>query len=286
MWRLVMNYRYKIINGTLCIFGQYRTDSAPFALFPFGVRDAKSYTSVLSEISEIVGFPLRLYPLDEKMCETLKPFYPNAKSEFQRDFSDYVYNTADLAELAGNKFHKKRNHVNKFISMYGYDYIPITEANLELLDDAINHMFYNCDDNTSQELVDEYNAIHECLYNFSALNLKAAVIKVADNIVAYSIGEKYNADTAVIHTEKADKLYSGSYAFINYEFVRREFSDTLYVNREEDLGIDGLRQAKSSYNPIKLNNVYQMFFKNKEDFYHVKSCNVKQMACSRGWVCK
>ena len=281
MWRKTMNYRYAIIDDSLCIFAKYR-DEAPFMFYPLGSRDIET---TMLKITEQTGFPITMSRLSQRMADQVAPIYPNVIPEFIRGLCDYIYSTAELTELSGKKFHKKRNHVNKFIKTYTYDYITVTNENLDILKNAVVRL-YTDEDKLNSDFVDEYYAINELVNNFDVLGLKAGVITVDGNAVAYSIGEIQNGETALIHTEKADRNFDGAYAAINYEFLRHEFSGTKFVNREEDMGIEGLRQAKTSYNPIAFNNVYSITFKIKEDLNYVKSCNVKQMACSCGRICK
>ena len=281
MWRKAMNYRYAIINDSLCIFAKYH-DSAPFMFFPLGSQDIQS---TMFEITEQFGLPITLRPLSQRMTDQMASLYPDVIPEFRRGLCDYIYDTSDLATLSGKKFHKKRNHLNKFIKTYSYEYIAVTSENIDILKNAAVHL-YTDEDKLDSGLSDEYYAINELINNFDTLGLKAGVITIDGNIAAYSIGEVQNGDTALIHTEKADRNYDGAYAAINYEFIRHEFTGTKFVNREEDMGIDGLRQAKTSYNPIAFNNVYSITFKTKEDLNYVKSCNVKQMACSCRGICK
>lgn len=281
MWRNVMNYKYSIIDDVLCIFAKYR-DSEPFMFYPLGTDNIES---VMIKITEQTGFPLMVRPLCDNMVKQMSALYPKAEVNCRPDLSDYIYSTSELSNLSGKKFHKKRNHVNKFAKTYNYEYITVTSDNLNILKSAVDKL-YTDDDKLNQDFVDEFNAINELVNNFDSLNLKAAVITIDGDIAAYSIGEIQNGDTALVHTEKANRLYDGAYAAINYEFLRHEFTETEFVNREEDMGIEGLRQAKSSYNPIALNNVYSITFKTKEDLNYVKSCNVKQVACSRRGICK
>lgn len=172
-----------------------------------------------------------------------------------RDLFDYVYSTEALIKLTGRRFHSKRNHINTFTSLYDYKYTSIGPHNIALLRKAADSLFTERD---NEDLSDEYGAICTAIDAFEELGLSAGVITVDGKIVAYSIGEKMNHNTALIHTEKADRGYTGAYSIINRDFLREEFSDTLYVNREEDMGIEGLRKAKLSYNPIYFNEVYTL----------------------------
>lgn len=281
MWRDVMNYRYSVIDGALCVCAEYR-DQEPFMLFPLGVKNLKS---TMKKIAERNGFPFTIRPLNQHMAEQISSLYPNIQLEYRRDLSDYIYNTSDLATLSGKKLHKKRNRLNKFIKAYQYEYVTITPDNVDFLKSAVDYL-YTDEEKQNDDFVDENRAINELVNNFASLNLKAGVLTVDGAIIAYSIGEMQNHDTALIHTEKANREYDGAYSAINYEFVRHEFAETSFINREEDMGIEGLRQAKMAYNPIAFNNVYSITIKTKEDLNYVKSSNVKQMACTCGRVCK
>ena len=98
-------------------------------------------------------------------------------------------------------------------------------------------------------LIGEGDATREALLNFEALRIKGAVILVEGKVEAFTLGERLNAQTAVVHIEKANSDIRGLYAAINQQFCEREWSDTTFINREQDLGEPGLREAKLSYNP-------------------------------------
>ncbi len=106
-------------------------------------------------------------------------------------------------------------------------------------------------------LSSEDRGIVEIMKNFQNLDVTAAGIKIDGKLAAFTIGERVSEETAVIHIEKADSSFTGIYQAINYLFLKNEFSDLKYVNREEDLGIEGLRQAKLSYNPVMFGKKYR-----------------------------
>jgi hypothetical protein len=101
------------------------------------------------------------------------------------------------------------------------------------------------------------------LTNFSKLNLKGGVIVLNGVVEAFTFGEKLNEDTAVIHVEKANPDISGIYSAINRDFCRETWSETTYINREEDMGLEGLRKAKESYSPIKMIEKFDVRVKKK-----------------------
>lgn len=165
------------------------------------------------------------------------------------DNDDYVYLADDLISLKGNKFHRKKNHVNKFMKNYDFSYRPldaeIVALSLELQENWCE--VRDCGENPS--LMAEDMAVYEALKHYDILGFKGGAILIDSRVEAFSLGEMLNPDTAVIHIEKANPDIPGLYAAINQMFCQNAFSDALYINREQDLGLDGLRKAKQSYNP-------------------------------------
>ena len=172
--------------------------------------------------------------------------------EHVRDFSDYIYNSEELINLSGKKFHKKKNLLNKFMREYDgrYEYRDISS---EDINDILEFNRLWCENNLAkdaEDMADETRAIELAMNNFDALDLKGGMLLVEDNIIAYTLGSEINRDTFGIQIEKALSEYSGSYQMINNAFAKNNLKDYKYINREEDLGIEGLRRAKMSYNPV------------------------------------
>lgn len=166
-----------------------------------------------------------------------------------RDNFDYVYAVRELIELKGRKFHDKKNRVNRFRTDYEYEYLALTPG---LIEECIAFEHYWCevrDCGKYPGLEKERCAILELLNNFGSLDIKGGIIKTGGKIAALTLGEKMLSDTFVIHVEKAHSHIPGLYQVINQEFLIHEAADCRYVNREQDLGEKGLRNAKMSYNP-------------------------------------
>ncbi|WP_337402089.1 phosphatidylglycerol lysyltransferase domain-containing protein, partial [Porcipelethomonas sp.] len=161
------------------------------------------------------------------------------------------------------KFHKKRNHLSK-INNYNWEFHPMTKNDF---DDCIafSTVSYNnkngYDDRSS---VVEQFAIHTYFTYFDEMELSGGVITIDGQVKAFTIGEQLNSNTLCVHIEKADPDINGLYPAINNEFVKYAAKGLKYVNREEDLGIEGLRQAKRSYNPIFMIDKYNIFILNKK----------------------
>ena len=149
------------------------------------------------------------------------------------------------------KYHKKKNHYNSFINSYNYTIKSINDEKSIL--DCLNLLkkWHKNKNILCEELLCETKEITNLLYNLDFLNLKTIAVYVNNNLAGFSIGEILN-DTAIIHIERCDIKYKGIYAFINREFINKEFRSTKYINREEDCGYPGLRKSKLSYHPINL----------------------------------
>ena len=169
-----------------------------------------------------------------------------------RDNWDYIYEAENLRNLPGNRYRQNRRWLNKFLENYNYDFKILTENEIELCKKLQLEwcILRQCEDD--EELKEEELAIYDALDNFSALGFQGALICVDDKCAAYTFGEMLNPDTMVIHVEKAHMDYEGAYQAINNLFLKNSVEGVIYVNREQDLGVPGLRRAKESYKPIRM----------------------------------
>lgn len=254
-WRHAMNYRVADIDGFPALVGKYRHHT--FNVLPPFYSDKMSPAELLLRVKEDLGAErVRMLPVTADMLGEIKKELPSAEILLSRSLSDYIYLTSDLITLSGKKYHQKRNHLNSFLSKYDHDYIPVRVGDTDaqnLLCKAASELYVP---NGDPDFEDEQIVINELIENFDTLGLVAGIIVCDGEPVAYSIGEKMSEDTALIHIEKANREYSGAYAAINKMFAENEFSDTVFINREEDMGIEGLRKAKLSYKPVRLGEYY------------------------------
>jgi hypothetical protein len=169
-----------------------------------------------------------------------------------RDHFDYVYKTEDLIQLAGRKYHSKRNHLSKFKRTHSFGYAPLGREHVQPCLDLAEEwcQWRRCEEDMN--LLDEWEAVREALNHFDALELRGGVILIGDEVKAFSLGEALNGQTAVVHVEKADPEIPELYSVINQQFCEGSWSGLTYVNREQDLGMPGLRKAKLSYYPDHL----------------------------------
>lgn len=170
---------------------------------------------------------------------------------YDQEDSDYVYYADALMKLSGKKYHGKRNHINAFLKNYSPDvrsYSPEYKDGCLLLQEE----WARARDAEGQDADEEYISIMKALDNFDALELRGIVVLLDDKVAAFTIGEQLNPETALVHIEKAHADVNGLFPYINQQFVERDWADCRYVNREEDMGVPGIRQAKQSYHPAFL----------------------------------
>lgn len=232
----------------------------PRFILPAGEGSYRDVIEELKKYSEAMGYPLRLTGVTENGLEMLTELFPDQFTSFcDRDGSDYIYLKSDLAELPGKKFHAKRNHLARFKEL-DFEFSLITEKDF---DDCILFSVnsYNSSDSADRSFITEQFAINTYFSYFGELGLTGGIIRIGGRTAAVTIGERLSSDTFCVHIEKADKSFNGIYAGINNLFVRSCMDGCKYVNREEDLGLEGLRKAKLSYHPAFILNKYIITFK-------------------------
>lgn len=256
MWRKDYNFSYTIVEDHICLISRSNV-YAPYSFCPIpikGVNDEQKLKKAIRFIEEYFeenGMSLRYARISESCIGKLESVYQDSVTiEPLPHTFDYVYNASDLINLAGKKFSKKRNHISQFMRLYGdYEYVPVTEDNLveckRILDQWADKYEINIDSRNSERF-----ACYDLFDNWNRFtSLKGALIKINGSFEAFTIGELLNPETALIHIEKANTDFHGLYTIINRDFCRNEWSNVKYINREEDLGIEGLRKSKLSYNP-------------------------------------
>ena len=188
---------------------------------------------------------------DSRLADELAPSGKFAIAP-TRDHFDYLYLTGNLIKLSGNRYHAKKNHLNKFRKSYNFSYAPVTPASVP---DCMKVAELWCHARRCHEdldLTDERNAVKAILENFEPLKVTGGMLLVEGRVEAFAIGEMLNPETAVIHIEKANPEIPQAFVVINQQFCEHEWAKVPFINREQDLGNEGLRQAKLSYQPERM----------------------------------
>ena len=228
----------------------------PSYAIPIGIDPVEG----VERLRAIVGGDLRLHGIDDTIKGCLEQRYGDAIrfEEHDGDF-DYLYESETLATLPGKDFHSKRNHISAFSRKYNWQYEPITDDNT---DDVLALSAQWCAEKGNcrdDGLRSERCAIRRLLEHRRTLSVVGGLIRVDGKAVAFTLGSPINDEVFDVHVEKALSEYATAYTVIN-----REFAKTLtayrYLNRENDMGIPGLRKAKESYRPAILLKKYTAYF--------------------------
>ena len=176
------------------------------------------------------------------------------------DNKDYIYDYKELTHLEGRKFHDKKNHINIFLNNYmgRYEYRGLSSKDKDDVSKFLDY-WIGIKKECSVELLSEITGIKNVFNNLDKLNVKVAGVYIDDILQAFTIGEYNKLERmAIIHVEKANPYINGLYQFINQKFLESEFKEALIVNREDDVGVEGIRRAKLSYNPIYFERKYRL----------------------------
>ena len=242
-------------EGNLAFFCQFNRKSV--YLFPLGKNLKPTLDAIISDSRER-GIPCRLTSLTRQDRELLEQWYPG-QFYFQpdRDAFDYIYPIDALADLKGKKLQRKRNHCNRFHLLHPHcSVLPITAENtspvIQMLDDWYARKL---SDNPTASFYLEQAAIKKALACWGELGMEGLALLEKGRVIAMTIGSWLSNDTFDVQFEKAIDGFDGAYSVINQEFaryLRKKYSDIRWLNREDDLGLEGLRKAKLSYCPDRL----------------------------------
>ncbi|CEJ72595.1 Uncharacterized conserved protein [[Clostridium] sordellii] len=262
MWRDMYKTSYYIEDDFAIIVGEYEGDR--FSVLPLAKKD-KIHKAIAFMINYFKNEDHRIYlrAVTKEVVELLQKDYPG-RFEYieERDYFDYVYDAESLRTLKGRKNQKKRNHLNYFIKEYEgrFEYKKLDKENFDDCITLLKAWTVNKEENGDKEegIDDEFVAIKKIFDHYDVLreDVKISGIYIDNKLEAFTIGEKINEHMAVIHIEKANPEIRGLYPYINQQFLVNEFPDVELVNREEDLGLEGLRKAKLSYHPCKFVEKY------------------------------
>lgn len=251
-WRFMYDTKFAIVDGFLLF--KFHMNNQLAYMMPVGEGDLKKILEVIIDDAASEGKSFLMYGVCNNMKDEIEKLMPD-KFDFSsnRDYVDYIYLRTDLAELKGKKFQPKRNHANKFYKTYtDYEYVPITADRIsECL--RLEEEWCKANDCEQQNgLGNERKSLTYALNHFDELGLTGGILYVNGKIAAFTFGMPINHETFGVHVEKADTQIEGAYNVINQEFAKHIPEQFVYLNREEDLGIEGLRKAKLSYQPTIL----------------------------------
>lgn len=239
----------------------------PGYLFPAGSGPVEPVLAALEEDAAERGEPCRFFCVTSEQKNLLENIRPGAyQMEPDRDGWDYLYHVDRLADLKGKKLHAKRNHINRFLD--GYQDWTVEEITVENLEECArmdlewNRLYRTENGDAEREAesrINEGRAMRKAFAFYEQMGLFGLLIRAEGRVVAFTMGSLINRETVDIHFEKAYGEIQGAYPLINREFarwIRRNYPDVVWLNREDDMGLEGLRRAKNSYYPDRMVEKY------------------------------
>jgi hypothetical protein len=253
IWEKTYPGSFVFEDGVLFVKYQY-PDGHLWYQMPLGAGDKMPQAiELLRQDAKDRGVPFLFGSLTKEMCDEIEAAAPG-KFEFAEtpQYADYIYYSENLRELKGKKLHAKRNYLNRFRAEYEgrYEFEAVTAENADEVF-AFN-LEWDREHGFSDAFIREADAIHRALMGLEDIGLVGVALRLDGKIIAYALGSELCADTMLEEFEKAADI-NGAYQMINNEFARRFCEGYTYINREEDLGLEGLRKAKQSYFPAFLN---------------------------------
>jgi len=241
------------LGDNLVFFSQFNRKS--IYLFPVGPGDKKPALDAVMQDARERGIPCRLTGLNQDDCALLERLYPGQlRYHFDRDTFDYIYDIEALATLKGKKLQKKRNHLNRFRENNpDHTLEPITKENIGQVKELVDQWYrLRLTQDPHKDFQLEQAAISKALEHWDDLGIEGLLLWCGGVPVAMTLGSPLNPTTFDVHFEKALDIADGAYAAINNGFARYlmdKYPGLLWLNREDDMGLEGLRKAKLSYNP-------------------------------------
>ena len=244
------------LHGCVALFSHFYGRSV--YPYPIGSGDKKAVLEAVLHDARTRGIPCRITGMTDADRQELEDLFPGQFTfRTDRDSFDYVYAIDDLADLKGRKFQKKRNHVNKFRSLHpNFQVLPLTVCNMPQAQHMLNEWYrIRMKEDPEGNYLLENIALSRACRDYAGLEMDGILLMDGGEVLAVTMGSRMNRDTFDIHFEKAREDVEGAYAAVNCEFaryLRLKYPDLKYLNREDDMGLEGLRKAKLSYNPDHL----------------------------------
>lgn len=239
-------------DGFLFVRCKSFPEEQPLYLAPVGRGDLKAAVRAIEADAAARGVPFTMVSIPEEMMPAFEALLDDEFTfSWSEDSADYIYLSEKLRTLSGKKLQSKRNLVNRFKAAHEgrWAYEPITAENT---DRAYEYHVKWCKQHgcaKDDSFLGEACAVRLALSNFDALGLQGGLLTLDGKVIAYTLGCRVRKDLYVMQIEKAETGIDGAYQMINQQFALANCEDVTYINREEDLGLDGLRKAKRSYYP-------------------------------------
>ena len=275
LWRDFYDIRISRYSGNICVLcASESTPEKPFFFPPLGDEDIGGCVKACFDYLR----SRRFAPVIRRASEhfVLRHMAGTKEYEVQEDadISDYIYRTEDMIRLRGRRYHGQRNYIKRFEQNFPHhetefisgrnvgECIRFNQDWLRKKLDRLAKKYGRRPDDSMEEVIflkAEVETARKILVHFDALGLRGLAIRIDGNIRAFTVGEKLNDHMALIHIEKCDHDYLGINQVLTQRFCRLAWVDCEYVNRMEDLGIEGLRKAKQALGPHHMARKFHIF---------------------------
>ncbi len=257
------------VHGCVALFSHFNGRSV--YPYPIGQGDKRAVIADVLQDAKERGIPCRITGMLPKDREALEAWFPGRfHCRSDRDGFDYVYTIDDLADLRGRKFQKKRNHFHRFAADHpNYEVQVLNRENLPAAEKLVEDWYSRrIQEDPQGDYLLERVAMGKAFANYQELHMEGLLLLDGGEAIAMTMGSRMAQDTFDIHFEKAKESIDGAYAAINCEFaryLRQKHPDVAFLNREDDMGIEGLRKAKLSYNPHHMVEKCWAYLREEED---------------------
>ena len=257
-WREYYKTEYAIIDDSLVL--KISTGGTIMFSVPIGGSDIPNVLRRIKEYAHSEGIPLYFCFVPESHIPFFHQVFDIVFESEETDWSDFVYDISSLRDLSGRKYHGQKNHLNRFLKQNpDAEYVALSSENAHLVKKFAEE-WHSSSEELHDMAVAETNAVIDTLENWEKNHsFIGGYVASSDRIIGFTIGEIVG-DTVYVHAEKADHAIPGAYQFLSTSFLKNLGDPTVqFVNREEDMGLPGLRTSKMSLHPLKLLKKYTVY---------------------------
>lgn len=260
-WKSYYKYRWTFVGADLLLISCItEPDPNRHLLQPVGLLDDDTAGMIRARAAELT-YPLKIFGVSDRFLREYPQFSRGFSVWEDRAFSNYLYSASALAQLPGRKYAKKRNLLSQASSLYRWTVLPLNRERIDLCFQVLDSILTEEHPNIEGMLEREMQALECTLRHFEEFDQQGLLILVEGRPVAFSIFEPISPTTVAVHFERALRSYKGLYQVINCETAKVILSQGFqFVNREEDVGNAGLRDAKMSYHPIEVIPAYELTY--------------------------
>ena len=254
------HYRQLICSQGDRTLTKVRLHGEPAFVFPIGCGPLRPAIEALRQYAAAKGYPFLLRGITERHKAQLEEAYPGCFDFCEEEkYADYIYEAEKLATYSGKALHGKKNHCNRFEAEHEWSFVPLTRENIPACLEMLDAWTQENAERLDPSIVHEHEAIERAFTHYEELGLEGGVLYADGKLLGFTFGEMTSHDTFDVHVEKAAADVNGAYPMVCRELVRmlrERHPELVYINREDDMGLEALRKSKESYKPVYLLRKY------------------------------